>query len=169
MAPKVAGVVESVLVTMGAGSDPECWVSWGDDPSVRYTVLAPTSAGLVVVHARVNVPGEGPRAAAKLVRWPRVQFGELAVETQGGRRLLSFQVEGQILRGIDVDADRMAAFALLLLASADGRPPEPAARPARTSRSATGTRGSPARGGRSVTGTGPARTRNSPRSSGRSA
>jgi hypothetical protein len=139
MTPKVVAVVESVLGTMGADPDPECWVAWGDDPSVRYTVLTPTAAGLLVVHCRVNVPGEGPRAAAKLVRWPRVQFGELAIETQGGRRLLAFQVEGQILRGMDAEAEQIAAFALQLLAAADGRPVESS--PVRTGR-ASGRRSS---------------------------
>jgi hypothetical protein len=122
MTARVLGVVEPVLSAMGADDDPECWVAWGDDPSIRYAVLAPTGAGLVVANIRVNNPGEGPRATAKLVRWPRVQLGELSIETHGGRRLLSFQVEGQILRGADADADRVSAFALWLMASADGRP-----------------------------------------------
>jgi hypothetical protein len=121
LAPRVLAVVEPVLQTMGTEADPDCWVAWGDDPSIRYAILAPTPSGLVLVHVRVNQPGEGPRAAAKLVRWPRVQFGELAVETQGGRRLLAFQVEGQILRGVDRDADEIGGFALGLLAAADGR------------------------------------------------
>lgn len=171
MAAKVVGVLESVLATMGASPDPECWVAWGDDPSVRYTVLTPTAAGLLVVHARVNVPGEGPRAAAKLVRWPRVQFGELAVETQGGRRLLAFQVEGQILRGTDAEADRIAAFALLLLAAADGRPIETATvRPGRAGgRPSSPTRGSSARAVRGDGATRPARAKKAARSSGGSA
>jgi hypothetical protein len=122
MAPKVVAVLEPVLVAMGADSDPESWVAWGDDPGMRYAVLAPTVAGLIVAHVRVNQPGEGPRASAKLVRWPRVQFGELAIETQAGRRFLSFQVEGQILRGVDDEADRIGRFALDLLAAAEGRP-----------------------------------------------
>jgi hypothetical protein len=128
MTPKVLDVLEPVLLTMGTGPDPECWVAWGDDPSMRYTVLAATAPGLVVIHMRVNQPGEGPRAAAKLVRWPRVQFGELAVETQAGRRLLSFQVEGQILRGVDAEAERISTFALELLAASEGRPFIPPAR-----------------------------------------
>ena len=52
-------------------------------------------AGLVQVNVRVNVPGEGPRTTGKLVRWHRVQVGELSVEIQGGHRLLTFQVESQ--------------------------------------------------------------------------
>ncbi|HEY7523413.1 MAG TPA: hypothetical protein VH720_07130 [Candidatus Limnocylindrales bacterium] len=139
MTSKVLDVLEPVLVTMGTDPDPECWVAWGDDPGIRYAVLAPTPAGLVLVHVRVNQPGEGPRAAAKLVRWPRVQFGELAVETQAGRRLLSFQVEGQILRGVETEAELISTFALQLLAASDGRT---FVAPARARRRATGsTRG----------------------------
>jgi hypothetical protein len=63
-----------------------------------------------------------------VTRWSRVQLGELAVETQGGHRLLSFQVEQQILRGADEDADRVARFAIELFAAIDGRPAPEAAR-----------------------------------------
>ena len=127
--PKVAAVVDPVLAAMGAGPDPSCWVAWGEEPAVRYTILVPTEPGLIVVFVRVIVPGEGPRATAKLVRWSRVQVGELGVETQAGHRLLSFQVEGVVLRGADAEADAVAAFALRLIAAIDGRPlpPEPAA------------------------------------------
>jgi hypothetical protein len=101
-------------------------VAWGDDPSGRYAVLVPTAAGVILCHVRVNVSGEGPRASAKLVRWSRLQLGELAVETQGGHRIASFQVEGQVLRGADEQADAIAAFAIRLFAGVDGRPiPEP--------------------------------------------
>jgi hypothetical protein len=122
LAQKVLAVLEPVLGALGAERDPHAWIAWGDDPGIRYTVLVPTGAGLIVCHVRVNVPGEGPRASAKLVRWSRVQLGELAVETQGGHRLVSFQVEGQVLRGADESADRVAAFAIALLAGSDGRP-----------------------------------------------
>lgn len=125
MTPKVLAVLEPVLSSMGAAPDPSCWVAWGDDPAVRYTVLAPTPPGLLVMHVRVNVPQEGPRAGGKLVRWNRVQIGELAVEMAGGHRLLSFQVESQVLRGSDADADTIAAFALELFAAVDGRPYTP--------------------------------------------
>ena len=57
-------------------------------PGVRYVVLAPTDAGLLQVLVRVNVPGEGPRASAKVIRWNRVQLGELALEMVSGHRLL---------------------------------------------------------------------------------
>ena len=133
---KVAALVDPVLAALGSDDDPHGWVAWGDEPSVRYTILVPTAAGLISCFVRVNVPGEGPRASAKLIRWDRVQIGELAVETSAGHRLLSFQLEGNVLKGADETADRVAAFALEMFAAIDGRPrPEP--RPARSQRAAT--------------------------------
>lgn len=130
LGPKVLAVIAPVLTTLGSDADPECWIVWGDDPATRYLVLVPTAAGILEVHVRVNVPGEGPRAGGKVVRWSRVQLGELAVEIVGGHRLVTFQVEGQVLRGSDEDADAVAAFALQLFAAVDGRPPPAPARPA---------------------------------------
>ena len=124
-APKLAAVVDPVLSALGAGSDPHCWVAWGDEPGNRYAILIPTDPGLILTFVRANVPGEGPRATTKLVRWSRVAIGELSVETQGGHRMLSFQVEGQVLRGVDVEADRVAAFALRVIAAIDGQPLPP--------------------------------------------
>lgn len=123
--PKVVAVIDPVLNALGAGPDPHCWVAWGDEPRNRYSILVPTDPGLIVSFVRANVPGEGPRATTKLVRWNRVAIGELSVETQGGHRMLSFQVEGQVLRGVDVEADRVAAFALRVIAAIDGRPLPP--------------------------------------------
>jgi hypothetical protein len=115
-------VVEPVLRSFGLASDPSCWIVWGDDPSIRWTIIVPASAGLVTCVVRVNVPGEGPRVSAKLARWNRVQTGELAAETSAGHRLVTFQVEGLVLRGADADADRIAALALAIYDSMDGRP-----------------------------------------------
>lgn len=129
MAPKVLDVAIPVITGLGAEPDPSCWVAWGDDPGVRYMILVPTAAGLLEIHVRVNVPQEGPRASGKLVRWSRVQTGELAIEMTGGHRLLSFQVEGQVLRGTDAEADEIAAFALELFAAIDGRDYVPLVRP----------------------------------------
>jgi hypothetical protein len=129
---KVVRVIESALTTIGAETDPECWVVWGDDASIRYLMFIPIDSGLVQVNVRVSVPGEGPRAAAKVIRWSRVQVGELAVEIQGGHRLVTFQAEGQVLSGVDDAADAIATFARVLFASIDGRPaPSAAATPAR--------------------------------------
>jgi hypothetical protein len=121
MTSKVMAVVEPLLEAMGSTNDPTCFVVWGDDPAIRYMILIPTDAGLLQVHVRVNVPQEGPRASAKLLRWHRVQLGELALESLKGHRLISFQVEGQVLRGSDEEADEIAAFALSLYAAIDGR------------------------------------------------
>jgi len=134
--PKVIPVVEAALVTLGAELDPECWVAWGDDPAVRYLVLAPTPSGLVQLNVRVNVPGEGPRAGGKIVRWTRVQLGELGVEIQGGHRLVTFQVDTLVLNGVDEAADRVAAFAQALFAAIDGRPIASAAGPKRSASAA---------------------------------
>jgi hypothetical protein len=125
--PKVLSVVDDALAGLGADPDPECWVVWGDDPASRYTLLVPTPSGLVVVNVRVSVPGEGPRAGGKVVRWPRMQVGELAVEIQGGRRLVTFQVESYVLNGADAAGDAIAVFAQTIFAAIDGRPaPAPA-------------------------------------------
>jgi hypothetical protein len=124
--PKVAAVVDAVIDALGAEPDPHCWVAWGEEPAHRYTIFIPTGPGLIASFVRVNVPGEGPRATTKMIRWSRVAIGELMVETQAGHRLLSFQLEQQVLRGADEEADRVAAFALRVIAAVDGRaiPPE---------------------------------------------
>jgi hypothetical protein len=143
VAPKVIDIVEQALSALGAERDPECWVVWGDDPAVRYLLFAPTPAGLVQVTVRVAVPGEGPRAGGKVLRWNRVQLGELAVEIQGGHRLVTFQIETQVLNGADAKAEAITAFAQVLFAAVDGRVPPrlPAARkPSGTRASATGAR-----------------------------
>jgi len=139
--PKVLAVVEPMLTMLGCEADPACWVVWGDDPGARYTILAATEAGLVQVNARVMVPGEGPRASGKLVRWARAQVGDLAVEMQGGHRILSYTVEGQILRGTDDVADAVAAFVLDVFAAIDGRPRPSAGAPARSGTTTSGERG----------------------------
>jgi hypothetical protein len=140
---KIAAIVDPILLAFGAGKDPVCWVAWGEDPAVRFAIYAPTPAGLITCYVRLNVAGEGPRASAKLNRWSRVQVGELAMETQGAHRLLSFQVEGQVLNGADDRADQVSAFALELFAAIDGRPapvPAVAAQRAGSAKPAAGTK-----------------------------
>lgn len=125
---KVLAPARDALALLGADRDPDCWIVWGDDPSARWTILAPTPAGLAQVNVRVNVPGEGPRAAGKLLRWHRVQVGELSTEVQGVHRLLTFQVETMLLKGADAEADAASAFIATLFAHMDGRataPPAP--------------------------------------------
>jgi hypothetical protein len=119
---KVIATIEPVLTGLGAEQDPPCWIAWGDDPAARYTVLAIADAGLVLCSVRVMVPQEGPRAAGKLVRWSRVQVGELGVERQAGHTVVNFQVEGQLLRGVDDEVGRVTGFALDVFAGIDGRP-----------------------------------------------
>jgi hypothetical protein len=119
--PKVLAVVEQAIVPLGADPDPECWIAWGDDPAARYLIYVPTPSGLIQANVRVAVPGEGPRASAKVLRWNRIQLGELAIEIQGGHRLVTFQVENQVLNGADAFADAIAAFAQTLFAAVDGR------------------------------------------------
>lgn len=142
-AAKVNALVDPILLALGTDADPSAWVAWGEEPAVRYTILAPTPAGLVSCFVRVNVPGEGPRATAKLTRWSRIQLGELAVESQGGHRMITFQIEGIVLRGADAEADRVGRFAVELLAAIDGRPvPDQPKIPRRGGRA-----GTPARSG----------------------
>jgi hypothetical protein len=123
VAPNVLATLTPILVALGAGEDPEGWLTWIEEAADRWTFLAPTAAGLVTCHVRVNVPGEGPRTSAKVSRWSRVQVGELSMEsTPGGHRVASFQLDSAILRGGDADADIVAAFALAVFAAMDGRP-----------------------------------------------
>jgi hypothetical protein len=121
MTPKVDAVLEPVLVGLGAGTDPDCWITWGDEPT-RWSLMAPTPAGLVFVHVRVSAPQEGPRASGKLVRWSRVQIGDYSIEMHAGHRLLSFQIENQVLHGVDDECDPLSSFILRLLATLDAHP-----------------------------------------------
>jgi hypothetical protein len=150
LSPKVMAVIEPVLGSLGAEPDPSCWIAWGDDPGVRHVMLVPTDAGLLQVLVRVNVPGEGPRASAKVIRWSRVQLGELGLEMVSGHRLLGFQVESHILRGSDDDGDAIASFALELFARVDGRPftPPRAVKAGRSTKMGAGRPGAPKPGAR---------------------
>jgi hypothetical protein len=120
--PKVLAVVEPILAALGAARDPSCWVAWGEEPAMRWGLLAPTAAGLVTLAVRVHIPQEGPRASGKLIRWPRVQVGDFAVEMQGGHRFSSASVEGVVMRGRDEEADRIGTFMQTVFAALDGRP-----------------------------------------------
>lgn len=159
VAPKVNAVVDPVLTAFGAGLDPLCWIAWGDDPGTRYSIFAPTPAGLVSCYVRANVPGEGPRAAAKLARWSRVSIGELQAETQSGHRIVSFQLEQLVIRGVDIEADRVASFALDVFAAIDGRP---FSTPPPKVRSRSRTTGTKARSGTSSRSTARSSTRSRP-------
>ena len=117
---RVLAVVRPVLVDLGAEADAECWVVWGDDPESRYSILAPTAAGLGTVAVRLT-GAEGTRATAKLTRWSKLSVSELSVEASGGHRLVAVQVESLILKGVDAEADRICDFVLGLIAGIDGR------------------------------------------------
>jgi len=129
MTAKVAAAYEPALAVLGAPVDPVAFVAWGDDPDTRYTILAASDGGLVIVNVRVNVPQEGPRAAGKLIRWSRVQIGELAVEAHHGHRYLTAQVEGYILQGVDDSADQIGAWVAHVFARIDERVSDGAAAP----------------------------------------
>jgi len=119
---RVIDAVGAILEALGADADPHCWVTWGDETGSRWTLLAPCSPGLAVVNVRAGSPEEGPRAAGRLIRWGKVQLGELSAEAERGHRLVMFQIEGQPIRGADDSADEVAAFAGLALAGLEGRP-----------------------------------------------
>jgi hypothetical protein len=132
VSPKVLAAVRPVLVAIGAGEDPVGWFAADDDPASRWAFLVPMPAGLVTMHVRVNVPGEGPRASAKLVRWQRVQTGELTVESGGGsRRIVSFVIDNRVVRAADAEGDAVAAFAHAVFDAMDGRVSGAGSRPRR--------------------------------------
>ena len=121
MSNAVVAALKPVLVDLGAEADPECWVNWGEDPDIRYSVFTPTRGGLISTAIRVNTPEEGPRVTGKLIRWSRLQLSELSIESAGGHRLVAVQVEGQVLKGQDEAADHICEFVRGLIASVDGR------------------------------------------------
>jgi hypothetical protein len=83
--------------------------------------MAPTSAGLIVGAVRIGGGTEEPRVNGKLVRWGKLQVSELSVEASAGLRIVAVQVEGQVLKGVDDEADRICEFVRDLLAAIDGR------------------------------------------------
>jgi hypothetical protein len=126
MTGKVALAYGPALALFGAGLESDGYVVWGDDPDVHYSILVVGDAGLIVVVVRVNVPQEGPRASAKVIRWGRVSIGELSVDVTRGHRQATAQIESYILKGVDDDADRIGAFVGHVLTRIDGRvPPAP--------------------------------------------
>jgi hypothetical protein len=120
MSNAVLSALKPVLSDLGASADPDCWVEWGDDPQFRYSVMVPTRAGLISAAVRLNA-GSDPRVTGKLVRWTRLQTSELSLESSGGHRIVAVQVEGQVLKGTDSDADLVCEFVRGLIAAMDGR------------------------------------------------
>ena len=125
MSSGVLAVLKPVLVDMGAEADAECWVAWGEDPEYRYSILAPTLAGLISVAVRLSGPEDGPRITARLIRWPKVAVTELAIEASGAQRIVAVQVDALVLKGVDEEADRICEFVRELIASIDDRNPAP--------------------------------------------
>lgn len=123
MSNKVLAVLKPVLADLGAEDDPECWVAWGDDPSFRYSVMAPTLVGLITVGVRLSSGEEGPRATAKLIRWSKLSVSELGIEASGGHRIVAVQLEGQVIKGMDEEADLICEFVRGLIAAVDNRNP----------------------------------------------
>ena len=119
---RVAAAYRPALRALGVADDSLAYVVWGDEPEVRFMILAATDAGLATVNVRVNVPGEGPRAAGRLVRWSRVQVGELQVEAHHGRRYVSAQLEGMVLQGVDDAADEVGAWMAEVFRRQEARP-----------------------------------------------
>jgi hypothetical protein len=128
MTGKVALAFGPALALLGAGLESDAYVAWGDDPDVHYSILVVGDAGLIIVVVRVNVPQEGPRASAKVIRWGRVSIGELSVDVTRGHRQATAQIESYILKGVDDDADLIGAFLGHVLTRIDGRVPPPAPR-----------------------------------------
>jgi hypothetical protein len=126
MSNEVLAVLKPVLVDLGAEADPTCWVVWGEDPHLRYSVLVPTMAGLITASVRTSGPEGGPRTAAKLTRWTKLTVSELNLESSGGHRIVAVQVEAIVLKGVDDDADRICEFARGLIAEIDDRHPQAA-------------------------------------------
>lgn len=121
MNERVLAVVSPVLVDLGAERDPECWVAWGEDPDLRYSLLAPTLAGLITVAIRFTSPEDGPRVIAKLVRWSKVSVSELGLDAGGDHRMVAVQVENLVLKGMDEEAHRICEFVRILIAGVDDR------------------------------------------------
>jgi hypothetical protein len=124
---RVASALGPALAGLGTADDPEAFVVWGDDPQTRFTVMAAADAGLALIHVRVNVPQEGPRASGKLIRWQRVTLNDLTAEAHHDHRYVTIQIENSILQGVDADADAISDWARHVFARIDGRvSPEPA-------------------------------------------
>lgn len=119
----VLAILKPVLVDLGAEADADCWVCWGDDPEARYSILAPTIAGLVTVAVRIAGP-DNVRAMARLVRWSKVSVSELSIDASDGHRLVAVQVETLVLKGVDAEADRICEFVRGLVAGIENRSPQ---------------------------------------------
>lgn len=117
--------LEPLLADFGVPADPECWVAWGEDPAMRYSILVPSLAGLVSLVVRPMGSQDGPRASARLIRWSKLAVSELDVDSTGGHRIVAVQVESYVLKGTDDEADRIVQFVRGLIATIENRFPQP--------------------------------------------
>jgi hypothetical protein len=125
MDAQVMAVLEKVLADLGAEQDPECFVAWGEDPTLRYSILVPVVAGLVAIAVRTTAGAGDARANARLIRWPKLAIGEFAIEADAQHRLAAVQVESFVLKGVDAEADEICEFVRGLVIAADGRAAQP--------------------------------------------
>jgi hypothetical protein len=121
MSGEVVAALPPVLADLGAEADPECWIAWGDDPHLRYSVLVPTLAGLIIAAVRPAGPQGGPGISAKLIRWSKLTISELGIDSAGGHRIVAVQVETIVLKGVDDEADRICEFVRGLISEVDDR------------------------------------------------
>lgn len=117
----VMALVESLYADLGVGEETDCWVLWGEDPAMRYTILAPSLAGLAIVSVRPTGSADGPRGNGKLVRWSKLSVSELTIESAGGHRIVAIQIESNVLKGVDDEADRICDFVRIVLAGLENR------------------------------------------------
>jgi hypothetical protein len=120
----VMAIIEPILVDLGARADADCWVIWGEDPGMKYSILAPALAGLISIAVRPLGSIEGPRATGKLTRWSKLNVTELGVEAAGGHRIVAVQVESYVLKGVDDEADRICEFVRGIVAGVENRIPQ---------------------------------------------
>ena len=117
----VMALVERLLSDLGVGPDTDCWVIWGEDPGTRYTILAPSLAGMASLIVRSMGLPDGPRGNGKLTRWSKLNVSELAIESAAGHRVVAIQVDSFVLKGTDEEADAICDFVRVLLAGLENR------------------------------------------------
>ena len=111
LGPKVMAVLGPVLGVLGVEDDPQVWVLWGEDPSTKFSIYAPTLGGLAIVVVRPNrgasAPGQSRRSSVG-----RASRSASSRSRPRAHRMISFQVDAAVLRGADAVADAIGRFAL---------------------------------------------------------
>ena len=103
-------LIGNAMRTLGVPLDAPAHVIWGDQPGQRFMVMLACDAGLAILGVRPSTPQEGPRVSGRLLRWSRVQVGELAIEAHHGHVQASAQMEGQVLQGLDAAGAQVAGW-----------------------------------------------------------